>query len=737
MLYNGEAMKFCTLTILTLLGLAPVVSAAQQAPLPVAATTEENHPFFRTALYPSWSAMTPQQALTDVQAAIRQAQERLSAIVAVTPEQATFDNTFLAWYEAGENIKQAMNYVYHLHISLGNKDMQHMMNKLLQETTTYSAEGLHGAQIAKVLQQTANAPWVKDLSPAKQRFIQQTLAGMHDSGLTLSPEKQVRKAQIEQELSQLGFRFSQYVKMGAGLWELVITDPTKLEGMPERWMQNAAAAARQRGYATPEKPAWFINLSTSPAGAVLRYCKVAETRRQCWLGTTSAGTDRTLNTEPLVHRILELRHELATLLGYKNFADKEAAHRMMGNGEQALAFVNALLEASKPAWDAYVADEMKRYSQASGQELSTVAPWDTAYLNAQLPPARSSFNVKSITPYLQADKVINGLFNIWSKVLSLRYEELPTVCLKPGEICPEGHVEVWYPGVRCFAVKDTATGTHLGSFYMDLYTRPGKRAQAWCLPLRDGNPAPDGGVGEPHLAALMANLTPPMPGRPHLFSHGEIYMLFHEFGHMMHMMLGHGEIRPHCTAEVERDFVEMPSHLQESWIWEPEALATFAYHYETGEPLPAELAQQLASSRGSNPIEQHMRMLLCSKLDLELHMHYHDEYKGRPIDEVTAEILAPWLFPYTEQAPSEVRTLTYTMAEGYAACLYTYKWCEMMAADAMSEFKKEGILNPAVGSRYRRCILERGSSVPAMQQIRDFLGRDPKPDALIKLFQPR
>lgn len=694
----------------------------------------EAHPFFRTDLYPAWSKMTPEQALVDVRAAIEQTREQLAALSAVTPETATFENTFLAWHQAGENIKQSMNYVYHLYIVLGDKDMQHMMDTLMQEVTLHNAESLHSAQIAQVLMQAADAPWVKQLSPAKQRYVQQTLNALRDSGILLSPKQQQRKAQIEQELSRLGFQFNQYVKMAPQMWELVITDPAELAGMPKNWMKNAESAARRRGFATENQPAWLINLTNSPASAVLKYCTVAETRRKCWLGTTSAGTSRTLNTEPIIDRILKLRHELATLLGYANFADKEAAHRMMGNGQNALDFVNNMLDKSKPAWDAYVAAEMKRYSQASGQNLTTVAPWDTAYLNRHLPPARDKFNVNVITPYLQADNVINGLLELWAGLLQLKFEELPTVTLKQGETCPAGHVEVWHPSVRFFAVKDAEKGTHFGSFYMDLYPRRGKRGQAWCMPLRDGTPAPDGTIGEPHLAALMANLTPARPGIPHLLHHGEMYMLFHEFGHMMHMMLGHGEIRPHCTAEVERDFVEMPSHLQENWIWEPAALATFARHHQTGEPLPQELAEQLANARGSNPIEMHMRMLLCSKLDLELHMHRHDKYKDRPLDELANEILEPWLFPYTEQPPTEQRTLTYNISEGYAACLYTYKWCEMLAADAMSRFKEEGVLNPSTGADYRRSILERGSSVPAMQQMRDFLGREPQPDALLKLY---
>ena len=708
---------------------ASVCSAFCVLVAPGAVAEQQEHPFFRTAQYPAWSQMTPEQALADTRAAILKARAQLEAIAAVTPETATFDNTFLAWYCAGENLKQVANYVFHLHTALGNPEMQRMMSQIMTESSAYKAEGLHAGRIAQVLYEAASAPWVAELSPARQRFVQLTVQSMRDSGLLLTPDKQARKAAIEKELSQLGFRFNAYVQNAPYVWQLHITDPSMLEGMPQPWMQMAEGLAKKEG-----KPGWYINLTTAPAAPVLRYCKVEETRHLCWQGTNSAGTRFALDTEPLIKKILELRHELATLLGYANYADMQAARRMMGTGQKALDFINDMLERSKPAWDAYVAAELRRYSQASGKELTAVNPWDTAYLNRVLPPQRAAFNVNTITPYLKADKVVEGLMKIWAQVLNLHIQELPTACLKPGETAQPGVVETWHPDVRCFAVKDAATGEHRGSFYMDIIARPRKRPQAWCLPLRDGNPAADGSLGEPHLAALMANLTPPRPGQPHLFNHNDIYMLFHEFGHMMHMMLGHGELRALCTAEIERDFAEMPSQLQESWIWEPEALALFTSHYATGESLPEHLARQLASSRGSNPIEMHMRMLCASKLDLELHMHYHDKYKDRPIDEVAQDILKPWLFPYTEQPPSEIRTMSHTMAEGYAAALYTYKWSEMLAADAMTRFKNEGVLNPATGADYRRCILDRGSSVPAMQQIRDFLGRDPDPAALIERY---
>lgn len=704
------------------------LTAASILLTPMAVAEQQAHPFFRTEHYPAWSQMTPQQAIVDIRAAIQQTRERLTALAAITPETSTFENTFLAWFEADENINQVATYVSHLRMALGTKEIQHATNEITREISQFKAEGLHSARIINVLRQAAEAPWMPQLSPAKQRFVLQTLQRLRNSGVFLSPEQQARRATIQMQLSKLGYRFSFCVRNSPNAWELIITDPAELEGMPEAWMKRAAQLGKEK--TGSDKPCWLINLSTSHASRVLSYCKVAETRRKCWVGITSAGTAHAIDTEPYIHEILKLRHELATLLGYANYADMQAANRMMGNGQRALDYINKMLEQSKPLWDAYVAGELKRYSQACGKELTAVAPWDVRYLNRHLPPQRAvNFNLNEITPYLQADTVVKGLIKLWSNMLSLKIEELPAVCLKQGETPQPGQVETWHPDVRCFAVRDAATGRHLGSFYMDIYARQGKRPLAWCLPMRSGNP------GEPHLGVLMANLTPPRQGKPHVFTHDEIHMLFHEFGHIMHMLLGHGELRAHATANIERDFIEMPSHLQETWIWEPEALATFTAHHATGAPLPEHLAQKVAASRGGNPIEHHMYMLCMAKLDLELHMHYHDRYQGRPIDEVSEEILKPWLFPYTQQPPSEVRTMTYTMAESYAASFYTYKWCEMLAADAFSRFKKEGVLNPAVGAEYRRCILDKGGTVPAMQQIRDFLGREPKPDALIERYQ--
>ena len=246
------------------------------------------------------------------------------------------------------------------------------------------------------------------------------------------------------------------------------------------------------------------------------------------------------------------------------------------------------------------------------------------------------------------------------------------------------------------------------------------------MPLRMGD------AGEPHLAALVANFGVAAPGQPVLFSHAELQIFFHEFGHMMHYMLGYTRYRRHCSPAVAWDFAEMPSQLLENWAWEPEALATFAFHYETGEPCPQEYLQKLAASRYFMPATNNMRSLCVAKLDLEMHMNYDKTFEGKDLDAVAAEMLAPYTAPFSVQAPCVMRNLLHCFQGGYAAGYYSYKWSETLSADAFLRFKKDGIFNSETGGAYRKAILEKGASVPADAVFRDFMGRDANPDALLE-----
>lgn len=700
--------------------------AAAEAPSQVAV----EHPFFRNAALPAWSRMTPEQLLADTRAAIQEARANKEALRKQTAENATFENTFLAYTRAAENMRQVQSYMGHLAYVRQSPELQKAQATLLAEHARYQGSEQGEEQVVKLLTRLAHdAAWTSKLTPSQQRLVEQTVKRFHLGGATLPPEKRLRKAEIEKELRKLALDFQRNLTESHKHWELVLTAPEQLKGMPESWMAHAQAAARAKGHGSEEKPAWLVNLTNSHAGAVLTQCEVEETRRQCWLGLNSTGTALTLDNEPIIYRTMQLRHELAQLLGFQNFADMQAQERMTGSGETALAFVDKLLQALKPQYDTENAAYLARLGQACGSKpLAQLKPWDEAYLAHRAPaPERPQFDASALRPYLECGNVLRGMFGIWEKLLGVQIQEQATACVQPGTPCPAAHVEVWHPSVRFFTVHDATTRTHLGSFYLDLYPRPDKRGDAWTAPLRFGH------SGEPHLAVIAANITP--PGTPHLLHHGDLYVLFHEFGHLMHMLLGHPELQPeHCAMSVERDFIEMPSQLQEQWIWEPEALATFARHHQTGAPLPRELAEALAASRRNASVAHTMQMLHHAKLDLEMNMYFHEKFEGKPLDTAAAELLAPWQLPYSAPTPSTMRTVHHTMHQGYAAGFYTYLWSEVLSFDAFTRFQKEGVMNPTTGAEYRRCILEPGGSRPALEIFRNFMGREPDQAAFLSRF---
>lgn len=718
----------CALTGMSMLRAADTVEAVVVQP----ATVGLEHPFYQDKPYPAWSQMTPQKALADAREGIRLAYERLDAISKVKPEEATFENTFLALAYSSVEMDQTMGYIHHLSSVMDSKEMRAVQAELIPELNKLSAAINANEQLWAVIKSAAARPWVKQLSPQKQRFVQQTVDSFHDSGADLSPEKKARKAEIEQELSELTLAFGKNVLDSTNEWELIITDPAELAGMREDWMAGAAADAAEHGYGTPDKPAWRITLEFTSYGDVMNDCTVEATRKKCWEGQSSIGNTGKYDNAAIIARVMVLRHELAQLLGFETYADLKTKRRMVGGGENALAFIDGMMAKVKPAFDAECAQVLEYVSKCTGEKVTAINPWDRRFYLNKMAKEMYNFDPETLRPYQECENVIKGMFKIFAGLYDVSFAEVPSVCLKPGETCPEGKVEVWHPEVRVFAVTDNKTGAHLGSFYMDLFPRASKRAGAWVMPIRYGKPAADGKPHEPHLAALTGNLTAPTADKPALFSHYDVETIFHEFGHMLHCMLGDTELEAHCGTSVTWDFVELPSQICENWTWEPEGIATYAFHYETGEPIPAEMVQKLQASRYFLPATDNMGQLCVGKLDLEMHMHYASGFEGKDLDVASNTLLDPWRIPMTHPSPSIMRHLTHCVNGGYAGGYYSYKWAEVLAADAFSRFAKEGVMNPATGADFRKCILSVGDGKPAAEAYRDFMGRDPNPDALLQ-----
>ncbi len=715
-----------------LLGLTPL-QAAQNADAvrPEVPAAEAPHPFLDKGLYPQWSKMSGEQALIDVRLGIRLAQQRMEAICNVKPGEESYENVFIAFERMSEDMEQGISWLYHLASVMDNPSLRAAQEELMPEMSAFSASVTGNERLWATIKRAAAAPWVKELSPARQRFVQQVVDSFRDSGADLPPEKKARRAAILQELSQLTLRFSKNVLDSTAAWELVVTDPAELEGCSATWMETARAAAEAKGYGTEEKPQWLVTQAYASMGEVMRNCSVEATRRKCWEGQCSIGRDGKFDNEPIVARVMELRRELAGLLGFATYADLTTAHRMVSSGGMAMKFVDDLMVRVKPAFERECAELFAYISKCTGKEVTAVNPWDRRYYMTQLSRERFALDPEELRPYLNCDSVIEGMFAMYGELLGIRFSELPAACLKPGEACPEGSVEVWHPEVRVFKVEDAATGTHLGSFYMDLFPRPVKREGAWVMPMKFGEPAADGKPHGPHLATLAGNLSPAAEGKPALFIHYDVEVIFHEFGHLLHNMLSDAEVRSHMGTSVAWDFVELPSQLSEYWAWEPAALARFARHYETGEPIPAELVQKMQAGRYFMPATDNMGQLCIGKLDLEMHMNYDEKFKGKPLDASTDELLAGWRIPMTVAGPSQMRTLTHCISGGYSAGYYSYKWAEVLCADAWTRFAKEGPLNPATGADYRRTVLSVGDDKPAGEVYRDFMHRDPNPDALL------
>lgn len=691
------------------------------------------HPFFAEGMYPDWSKLTPEQARIDSAAALVLARHRLEAISNLKPEETTFENTFLAYSKSQDELGAVQNRIYHLKTVADSDALRAVQEELMPQWNELGAEVLANEKLWAVLRQAAAQPWVKELSPARQRYVQQVIDSFHDEGADLSPEQKQRKKEIEDEMSLLELEFGKNVQDSTEAWELIITDPAELDGMSADWMDKAREDARKRVHGDVDTAAvWRISLQASSAYEVLRHCTVEATRKACWEGTRTIGTGKYDNA-PIVARIMELRREMAGLLGFKTYADLTTHRRMVGSGDNALQFVDGMMQKVKSAFDAECAQVLNFVTQRTGRITTRLNPWDRSFYLREMSEAMYNFDADSVRPYLESQRLVDGMFDIFANLYGISFTELPTQCVHPGEKRNPIAVETWHPAVKAYAVTDDRTGHHLGSFYMDLFPRSMKREGAWVMPLGYGESGKNGKAREPHLAALVGNMTPAVGDGPALFSHRDAVVLFHEFGHMMHCMLSNTELEAHAGTGVAWDFVELPSQICENWAWEPEGIASFGYHHETGNRMPDELAAKLKASRFFMPATSNMGQLCIAKLDLEMHMHYDEKFKGKDLDTATRELLDDWQIAYTVPGNSIMRTLRHCITGGYSAGYYSYKWAEVLAADAYTRFRNEGVMNRKTGADFRNEILSKGDSESAAEIYRNFMGRDPNPDALLQV----
>ncbi|HEY1848944.1 MAG TPA: M3 family metallopeptidase [Opitutaceae bacterium] len=677
-------------------------------------------PFLDPGLHVRWGEMDPALVGPSVDGAIAAAEASLAAIESDAGAP-TFEGTFLALERATEGITRVWGRVTHLQSVADNPALREAHNQALPRVSAFFARVPLRPALWSRLRAYEQSPSARGLSPVRARFVSETLADFREAGADLPEAGRLRLEALQTELAQVAQRFSENVLDSTNAWQVVVGDEARLAGLPAHARERARADAAARGLGGPDRAAWRFTLHMPSAEPVMVYGQDESLRREIWEASIRVGSAGSHDNAPLVPRILALRAERAALLGKGHFADLVLARRMARTGAAALAFIDDFRRRCAPAFARECRELEEAKASETGGRPGRLAPWEVAFRAEKLRSARYAFNEEDLRPYLPMDRVVAGLFEICRRVFGVRVTQR-----KPGE------VETWHPEVTFYDMHDAA-GRHVGSFYADWHPRESKRGGAWMNSLGTGGPQPDG-TRKPHLGVICGNLTPPSQGRPALLSHREAETIFHEFGHLLHHLLGEVEIKSLNGTNVAWDFVELPSQIMENWCWERESLDLFARHHETGEPIPEDLFRRMTAARNFRMACVTMRQVSFAKMDLLLHMRPGDFTGPGSLEEKVRPLVADCLIPTEPPAPTIATRFTHIFGDavGYAAGYYSYKWAEVLDADAFTRFRRAGVFSETVGREFAERILSRGNSEDPARLFRDFMGRDPDPSALLE-----
>ena len=698
------------------------------------------HPFLKPDFHLRWSTLTPDHIQADIREALDLAQRKLDAVIEQDRGKLTFEGVVLALDEATRELNESWGLVQHLDSLCNSPALREAHNAMLPEVSGFFAKIPLNEHLWDLLVTYSKTEEAVKLPPVQKRALTEAMEGFIQAGADLPPEKKKRVEELESELSQATQKYSENVLDSTNAWELLIDDPDKLKGLPQSAIDAARAEAKAKNLGSDEKPVWRFTLKAPSMIPVMEYLEDEAIRRQVWEGTTGIGRGAHDNTD-LVWKILRLRHEKAQIMGRANFADHILAHRMAKTGRSALSFIEDLHSRVKDAFSRETIELQEFRADAEHKAADLFEPWQVAYWSEKQRKAKFDFDEEELRPYFPLDQVLAGMFTLAERVFDLRITPRETIYIEPGksDTAPPvsmqpgkaGPVEIWHPQVKFYEVRNEKN-VHIGSFYADWHPRDSKRGGAWMNYLKMGVPPRGENDRRLHLGLICGNMSPPVGDRPALLTHDEVCTVFHEFGHLLHQLCGNVEIPSLNGVSVYWDFVELPSQLMENFCWERESLDLFAKHHESGQPIPARLFKKMIAAKNYRSASDIMRQLSFGKLDLDLHMK-HATAEGADLDTTARETLEGYLMSLKTEAPTMARRFGHLFSSpvGYAAAYYSYKWAEVLDADAFTRFQKEGVLNPAVGRAFRDTILSKGNSEDPAKLFQDFMGRDPDAKALL------
>ena len=692
-------MNFKSMTITAAAAFAALTSCDMENPL----LTESTNPYGA----PQFDKIRNEHYLPAFRQGIEEAKNEIDAIVANSDEP-TFENTIEAMEYSGKTLNRVSGIFFNLMEADTNEEMQKIAEEVSPMLTEYSMY----VSLNKPLFERVKSVYEKreslGLEKDQMRLLENTYRSFSRSGANLSEEDKAKYSKYSEELSLLSLKFGKNVLESTNAYSLHITDSADLAGLPAYVVEMGASTARERGL-----EGWVFTLDYPSFGPFLKYSTNRELRKQIWTAynTKAIGGD-TDNTE-VVRNIVDLRIKIAEVLGYDTYAAYALEERMAKNPDTVNGFLDELLEPTLP----FAKDEVKEieaYAKKNGFEGEQLMPWDFTFWSERYKEAEYSLNEEQLKPYFRLENCIAAVFDLADRLYGLKFTE-------------RNDIPVYHKDVKVYDVTDE-TGRHMALFYADFFPRASKRGGAWMTEFR--GQSIENGVEERPLISIVTNFTKPTETSPSLITHDEFTTFLHEFGHALHGIMAEGRYGSLTGTNVARDFVELPSQIMENWAFEPEYLDTFAKNYKTGEVIPDSLIAKIVNAKNYLAAYQQVRQLQFGILDMAWHSLKSLPEEGTLDFEknvLKSSAVIPSV-PGTAISPS----FSHIFSGGYSAGYYSYKWAEVLEADAFSLFKEKGIFDKEVARSFRENILSKGDTDDASVLYRNFRGHDPEPAALMK-----
>jgi oligopeptidase A len=660
---------------------------------------------------PRFDAIRSEHVTPAVETLLAAARSAVDA-VATDPRPPTWDNVVEPLEDALDRLDRAWGAVNHLNAVVSTPALREAYNGNLPKVTAFHTDLGQDERLYARYKALAATPAHASFTPAQKKAVDNALRDFRLSGAELPPPQKARLKEVEEELANLAARFDDNVLDATNAWSLHLDDAARLAGVPAEVVSAARTAAEADG-----KPGWKLTLRMPCYLPVMQYADDRELRATLHRAYTTRGSE--LGADPawdntsIIDRTLALRHEAARLLGFPNYAEVSLAPKMARDAAEVLAFLHDLATRSKP-WAERDFAELAAFARDE-LGLPELAPWDLAYASEKLKAARYSFSDQEVRQYFPEDRVLAGLFGLVQTIYGVGIRAAKAVA--------------WHDDVRFYEVVDGA-GSVVGRFFLDNYAREGKQGGAW---MDDAVSRRRAGT---HLQLpvtyLTCNLSAPVDGKPATFTHDEVLTIFHEFGHGLHHLLTQVDVAAVSgLSGVEWDAVELPSQFMENFCWEWDVVRSMTGHVDNGEPIPRALFDRMLAAKNFQSGLQMVRQIEMATVDMRLHSDY-DPAAPRPPYDVLTDVRRDVAVTPRAAYDRYLNGFGHIFAGGYAAGYYSYKWAEVLSADAYSLFEEAGVLSPAAGAKFRDEVLSRGGSRTALESFVAFRGRPPQIDALLR-----